>query len=35
MQTLRHSNLRHVIEIIPQKLIVNFQTAIAICLIIF
>ena len=35
MQALRHRDLRHIIKIIPQKLIVCFQTAIAISLVIF
>ena len=34
MQALRHRDLRHVIKIVPQKLIVSFQTAIAISLVI-
>ena len=34
MQTLRDGDLRHVIEIIPEKLVVHFETAITICLVI-
>jgi hypothetical protein len=34
MQTLRDGDLRHVVEIIPEKLVVNFETAITICLVI-